>query len=111
MFLKSYFSDRLLYTNISDSTSNILSVRYGMVQGSTLGPLMFLVYINDTAESSRILKFTLCAGDTSVFLSGGELNILISTLNGELKLIDKWFTVNKLTLNSSMSEFMIFHSR
>ena len=100
MFRRSYLSDRLQYTNMSDSNSN---------DGSTSGPLMFLVYINNIIKSSRLLRFTLYADDTSVCLSGYDLNILINALSRELKLIYKLFTANKLTLNSIKSTFMIFH--
>ena len=58
MFLRSYFSDCFQCTNISGSNSNVISVKYVIVQGSTLVPLMFLVYIKYTVESSRLLKFT-----------------------------------------------------
>ena len=109
--LEIYFSDCLQYTNISNSNSYVLSVKYGIVQGWTLGLLMFLVDINYIVESSIILKFTLYADDTSVCISGYDWNILINTMNREFKLIDKWITASKLTLNSTRSEFMIFHCR
>ena len=86
MFLKSYFSDHLQYTNISDSNSNVLSVKYGIVQGSTLDSLMFLVYIIDIAESSRLLRFTYYAGNTVYMFRDFDLNILINTLRKSLNL-------------------------
>ena len=89
MFLKSYFAECLQYTNTSDSNSNVLSVKYDIVQGSTLGLLMFLVHNNDIVGTSRLLKFTLVADDTSVCLSGYDLNTLINTLNRKLKLLEK----------------------
>ena len=111
LFLKSYFSDRFQYTNISFTNSNILPVKYGIVQGSTLGPLMFLVYINDIVKSSNLLNFTLYADDTSVCLSGSDLNNLIEAMNRELLFVSNWFYANKLTLNANKSQFVVFHSR
>ena len=109
IFLESNFSDRLQYIIISDTSSKVLSVRYGKVLGPTLGPLMFLVCINDIVKSSRLLKFTLYAEYKSACLSSYDFNSLINIFNREIKLIDKWFTANKITLNATKSEFIIFH--
>ena len=71
--LSCYFSDHMQYTNISDSSSNVLSVKYRIVQGSTLVPLMFQVYNNDIEESSRLLNFSSYVDDASICLPGYDL--------------------------------------
>ena len=72
---------------------------------------MFLVYINVLSSSSLIFNFNLYADDTSVCLSGKNLNTLIENLNGELPKVIIWFRANSLTLNSGKSQFIIFHNR
>ena len=71
---------------------------------------MLLLYINDLARSSLVLKFNLYADDTSVCLSGSKLNTLTKNLKGELSKVNIWFCGNRLTLNSSKSQFVTFHS-
>ena len=99
------------YTSLGDAYSEVLSVTFGIVQGSTLGPLMFMLYINDLARSSLIFKFNLYADDASVCLSGTNLNTFIENLNGELSKVSICFRANRLTLNSSKSQFIKCHSR
>ena len=90
---------------------NVTSVNYGIVQGSILDPLMFMLYIKDIVESSSLLKFTLYADDTSVCFSGFDLNIVFNVFNRKLNVKYRRFASKTLTLNSKMSKFMIFHSR
>ena len=90
---------------------NVTSVNYGIVQGSILDPLMFMLCIKDIVESSSLLKFTLYADDTSVCFSGFDLNIVFNVFNRKLNVKYRRFASKTLTLNSKMSKFMIFHSR
>ena len=78
-----------------------------MLQRSVLGPLLFLIYINDIPNSSRLLKFYLLADDTSIFLSDKSIN-KIEDLNEELKNVFQWLLSNKLSLNVKKSNFVIF---
>ena len=64
-FLRNYFPDRLQYTSLGNTNSEVLPVNFGNVQGSTLGTLMFLVYINELIWSSLKIKFNLYADDTA----------------------------------------------
>ena len=76
-----------------------MDVKYGVPQGSFFGPLLFLLYINDMPNASKILYFHLFADDTSLLYSHNNLNILEETLCTELNNIADWLAANMLTLN------------
>ena len=81
---------------------------YGF-RGSVLGPLLFLLYVNDIHQCSNKLKFYLFADDTSILYADKNLKSLENTVNFELHNLYNWLTSNKLTLNTSKTNFLIFH--
>ena len=81
----------------------------GVPQGSVLGPLLFLIYVNDIYKASNKLKFYLFADNTNLLYSDRNLKSLESVLNAELLKISNWLTANKLSLNVKKSHFVIFH--
>ena len=68
----------------------------------------FILYINDLHNVSKILNFILFADDTNIFLSGKNLDEICNVMTSELKKLDTWFKVNKLSLNVSKTNYMIF---
>ena len=90
--------------------STSLNLNIGIPQGSILGPLLFLIYINDIVNSSNALSFILFADDTTVYVQNDSIDSAIEILNTELAKIALWFDSNKLTLNVNKTQ-MIMLSR
>ena len=83
----------------------------GVPQGSVLGPLLFLIYMNDKHKCSKILSFILFADDTNAFYSDTNVKALNQTLNNELIKVSKWLQVNKLTLNKKKTQVILFNAK
>ena len=79
--------------------------------GSVLGPLLFLLYINDIHKSSKEFTFYLFADDTSLTYANDNLRTLELTVNNELEKVSEWLNANKLTLNVKKSNYVIFRPR
>ena len=79
-------------------------------QGSVLGPLLFLLYINDLPNISNKLRFFLFADDTNIYYESKDLHDIEYTVNKELQKLHEWLSVNRLSLNISKTNFVIFHS-
>jgi hypothetical protein len=82
----------------------------GIPQGSTLGPLLFLIYINDLPNCSNKLKFRLFADDTNIFASSRNIQELETLMNTEISKVKEWCNSNKLSINFSKTNFMIVKS-
>ncbi len=88
-----------------------LNITCGVPQGSILGPLLFLIYINDLATVPEKVFSILFADDTNIFLSGNNLKEMTQTFNVKLAKIHKWLQVNKLSINIDKTNYMIFKSK
>ena len=96
---------------VNGHVSSNNTVVCGVPQGSVLGPLLFLLYINDLFVSSNYLSFILFADDTNIFLRHKDLATLTRMINQELSHVSSWFNANKLTVHPDKSKFIIFHPR
>ena len=88
-----------------------MKITCGVPQGSILGPLLFILYINDIVKVSTVLKPVLFADDTSLFYAHIDLDTLIEEINEKLQKITTWFHTHKLSLNKKKSNFIIFFSK
>jgi len=110
-WFKSYLSSRHQYVYLNSTHSSKLPVTCGVPQGSILGPLLFLLYINDLSTVTKLLTFIMFADDTNIFISGKNLNNLTYIVNTELGTISTWFSANLLSLNVKKTNYMLFSNK
>ena len=91
-------SGRYQIVDLNNTLSEKLLIDIGVLQGSILGPLLFLCFINDLALSTSLLTL-MFADDTACLKSGNNLNVLLSEVNDEVRRLAHWFRTNKLTVN------------
>jgi len=108
LWFESYLKNRSQYTEVGGFLSEQGYIKCGVPQGSILGPLLFLLYINDIAESSSVLNFFLFADDTVVYYSDKTNQETEKVLNQELDKVYDWLAANKLSLNVEKPTFMHF---
>ena len=107
--IKNYLEDRAQFVNYNDHSSRTQPINIGVPQGSILGPLFFICFMNDFSKSSQLLFSILFADDTTVLLEGKEYEGLIMALNNELHKVSTWLDANKVSINSKKTHFMVFH--
>ena len=95
--------------SFNNFASSATSVNLGVPQSSVLGPLLFLVYVNDLRNSSENLEFLLFADDTNVFISGSDIVHMHNIMNTELGKVVDWCGAYCLSLNVKKTVYMIFH--
>ena len=108
-WFKSYLDNRKQCVYINGEASQLKDVTCGLPQGSVLGPLLFLIYINDLPNISKVLQFFLCADDTNIYYEAESPDKLEQVINKELKKLDTWLVVNRLSLNIDKTNFIVFH--
>ena len=110
-WFKDYLNNRKQYLNAEvGNLGDPCIVSCGVPQGSILGPLLFLLYVNDLWKTSKKLSVIMFADDSNLFTSGKNLQKLFFEMNAELEHISTWFKANKLSLNVNKTKFSLFHS-
>lgn len=106
---RSYLTNRLQYVEYNGAKSARKRIITGVPQGSILGPLLFLIYINDLPETSTMFDMLMYADDTTLYCNLTAYNTQ-NCINAELKAIQYWMASNKLSLNTAKTKFMVFHT-
>jgi hypothetical protein len=110
-WIKSYFKNRKHFVQFGKIKSSEAITRCGVPQGSILGPLFFILYINDIPNSVRSVELLLFADDTSIYYSHNDPNVLARVMNDALQNVDQWMRANKLSINTDKTNYVIFKSR
>ena len=108
---RSYLKDRKQYVSLNGFDSSMEDITCGVPQGSTLGPLLFLLYINDFRLCLTETSSGHFADDTFIMYSSKKLKTIETVINFELKNVIKWLRLNKLSLNAGKTELIFFHSK
>ena len=106
-WFKSYLSGRKQFCRINGVDSEIGDLETGVPQGSCLGPLLFLIYINDLPQAIQDSVVSMYADDTSLCYQSSDMTQLSEAINNDLKILDTWLQGNKLTLNVAKTHSML----
>ena len=109
-WFKNYLSERKQKVDINGNLSDQKDIKISILQGSILGPILFLCFINDLHSVSSLLTL-MFADDTFALESGLDLNTVISSVNNEINKMAVWFRANKLAVNINKTKYMIFRMR
>ena len=109
-WFENYLTNRKQYIQISNiKKTDLKDVVCGVPQGSILGPLLFLIYVNDLQYASNLLDPIMFADDTNLFYTEENIKTLFDIVNIELQKISQWFISNKLSLNVTKTKYSFFH--
>ena len=107
-WFRSYLMNRKLYVSVKGNDSAMHNLNCGVPQGLILGPLLFIIYCNDLPKALKSTKCILYADDITIFYSSDDMNTLYNTMNSELELLSQWYMANKLSLNTSKTQYVLF---
>ena len=109
--LKNYLTNRNQKTKLNGITSTLEEINVGLPQGSTVGPIMFIIYINDLPDVLLNSQAVMYADDTVLFCRNASSKVLRKMLQSDLDLVQQWCTNNRLTLNVKKTKIMSFMSK
>ena len=104
-----YLKDRQQFASVEHNTTKKVTVTCGVPQRSILGPLLFLLHVNNLHHASKVLNPIMVGDDTNLLFLHSEINMLFEKINKELTNLSNWFNGNKLSLNVKKIKFSFFH--
>ena len=107
-WFKSYLSNRKQFISYNHSKTEMKTVKCGVPQGSILGPLFLLIFVNDLNNSTKVLDSVLFADNTNLFCSDSDIRAVFEIANQELGKISDLFLSNKLSLNVEKTKYTLF---
>ena len=107
----SYLTNRKQFTRVDNTDSDIREISYGVPQGSVLGPLLFLMYINDLNKAIKFSFIRHFVDDTNILYTNKSLRKINQRINFDLKNIVHWLRANRIALNASKTKVVIFRSK
>ena len=110
-WIKSYLSDRQQYVSVNGKDSTRSNIEYGVPQGSILGPLLFVIYINDIPEICHFAKFILYADDANIIITGSSIAEIEEQITSLTSALLYWVNSNGLLLNLKKTQYMVFSRR
>ena len=110
-WFNSYLTDRKFHVRVGSSLSDEQTLNIGIPQGSILGPILFIIYNNDLPRISSRLTTTLFADDTNFSLTHKDYDSMVGLMNTELSKIHDWTVANRLTINNTKTELLLFSNR
>ena len=110
-WFKSYLCNRNQHVSINGYESGLAALNCGIPQGSVLGPLLFLLYINDLNQAIKFCKVHHFADDTNLLCLSNSIKKLNKLVNADLKHLVNWLNANKISLNVKKTEMVIFKSK
>ena len=110
-WLKTNLINRKQHVTVSGRKSDNALIEFGVPQASVLGPLLFLVYINDLNQGLKFNRVHHFADDTNLLLVDNSLKKINKRINHDLKLLTTWLRVNRMSLNTSQTEILLFRPK
>ena len=109
--MRSFLTNRKQYTSINGYDSTLQDITHGVPQGSVLGSLLFILFINDLYTSVKTSKVHHFAGDTNFLFINKSQKMINNLINHDLVLLVQWLQVNKISLNASKTELILFRPK